>query len=166
MAAMAFDASTLILLAKTELLDLFLDNFPSRSFISESVCAESTLKETFDALLITGRIKEKKIIVKPVKNRKMVEKISKDFKLHLGEAETLVLCIENNLQLVGTDDYNAMKACVVLQIAFISAIGILIKLQEKKALNKKEALLKLEKLCFFGRYSEEIIKEARINLEE
>jgi len=160
----AVDASTLILLAKTELLDLFLGSFPKKPFISAEVEKEATKKESFDALLIKERIKEKKILVRKVKSKKMAEKIAKDFRLHSGEAETLALCIENNWKLVGTDDYNAIKACIVLQIKYVSALSILIKLNKEKKLNKTEALLKLQNLVYFGRYSEEIISEVKNRL--
>ncbi len=160
----AVDASTLILLAKTELLDLFLENFPSKPFISAAVEREATRKESFDAVLIKHRIKEKKIAVKKVKSRQLVEKISKDFKLHLGEAETLAMCLENNWQLVGTDDLNAIKACIVLRIEYTSAIDILLKLNKEEKLGKEEAFLKLRKLAHFGRYADKIINEVKKNL--
>jgi predicted nucleic acid-binding protein len=160
----AVDASTLILLAKTELLDLFLESFPKKPFISVEVEKESTRKESFDALLIKERVKEKKILVRKVKSKKLVHKIERDFKLHQGEAETLALCIENKWNLIGTDDYNAIKACIVLKIKYTSAIGILLKLNKEKKLNEKEAILKLKRLDYFGRYSEEIIDEVKNRL--
>ena len=160
----AIDASTLILLAKTELLDLFLENFPPVPFISATVEQEATRKESFDALLIRERITEKKIAVKKVENQRLVKKIAGDFKLHFGEAETLALCLENSWRLVGTDDFNAIKACIVLQIEYTSAIDILSKLNKEKKLSKAEALSKLRKLAYFGRYGEEIIDDVKGNL--
>ncbi len=157
----AVDASTLILMAKTELLDLFLDNSGLKVFISGAVEKESTAKECFDALLIERRIIEKKIFVRKVKNRRMVERIGKDFRLHSGEAETIVLCVENGFRLIGTDDFNAMKACVVLNVPFTSAIEILLKLNQKSILAKGDALAKLERLEYYGRYSGEIIEDAK-----
>ena len=158
---LAVDASTLILLAKTELLDLFLEEFNGKPAISTGVEIESTKKGTFDAILIKERIQQQKIIVKAVKNKDFVEKISKDFRLHLGEAETIALCIENQFKAVATDDYNAIKACSILQINYISALGILLRLNEQKKLDKKEAMLKLNALKYFGRYSDEIINECK-----
>ncbi|MBI2598142.1 MAG: hypothetical protein HYW50_03015 [Candidatus Diapherotrites archaeon] len=158
------DASTLILLAKVGLLDLFLESLSKKPVISSTVLQEVTRKGSFDSLLIGERIKENKILSVQVKDNEFVEKIAKDFKLHLGEAETLALCLENNYDLVATDDYSAMKACVVLQIKYISAIGFLLKINKEKKLNKKEALLKLRQLSYFGRYSDEIIDEIKNNL--
>jgi len=160
----AVDASTLVLLAKSDLLDLFLESFPRKPFISPVVENKATRKGSFDALLIRERIKEKKIGIKRVVKQALVEKISKDFKLHLGEAETIVLCLENNWQLVGTDDFNAIKACMVLQVNYVSAMAILLKLNKEKRLDKKESLLKLEKLVLFGRYAGDIIADVRNKL--
>ncbi len=160
----ALDASTLILLAKVDLLDLFLESFPKKPFISTAVENEATRKGSFDALLIRERIKEKKIGVKKVNKKGLVEKIRRDFKLHLGEAETLALCLENNWRLVGTDDFNAIKASIVLQVKYVSAMAILLKLNKEKNLDKKEALLKLQKLVHFGRYADEIITGVRNQL--
>lgn len=149
------DASTLILLAKTELLDLFLESFP-KAVISEAVEAEATRKQTFDALLIAERIKKKKIVVKKAKRKAVVEKIQKSFGLHYGEAETLALCLENNWKLVGTDDHSAIKACLVLKIKYVTSLGVLLKLCDAGKLTKEESLLKLKLLKEHGRYSEEV----------
>ncbi|MFH1586751.1 MAG: hypothetical protein ABID38_02765 [Candidatus Diapherotrites archaeon] len=156
----AVDASTLILTAKTELLDLFLQS-TKQAIISEEVEKEATKKESFDAILIRQRIKEKKISVKKAKGKKRVEKLAKDFKMHRGEAETLVLCLENNCRGIATDDYNAMKACTVLEIKYISTMAILINLVKKKKLNREEAMGKLDLLVKYGRYSKEIIDDAK-----
>jgi len=157
----AIDASTLILLSKVELLDTFLDSVGMGVFISKRDEREATVKESFDAKLIESRIKEGKILVKGIKNRGLVRRIEKDFGLHAGEAETIALCIENGFKLIVTDDYRAMKACAILKIPFVSAIGILVKLYKKNELNRREALAALEGLYHYGRYSEEIIKEVK-----
>jgi len=154
------DASTLILTAKTELLDIFLQS-PNKAIISTEVEKEATKKESFDAILIKQRIKENKITVKKVKAKKQVEKISKDFKLQKGEAETIILCIENKCKGIATDDYSAMKACSVLEIKYTSTLAILINAVKKKKLSKEEANIKLEQLERYGRYSKEIIEETK-----
>ena len=59
---MVFDASTLILLAKIELLREIADEV--KVTIPEKVKVECLLKKSMDALLISTLIKEKKIEVK------------------------------------------------------------------------------------------------------
>lgn len=160
------DASTLILAAKTDLLDLFIEASHEKLVISIEVEKEATRKQTFDALLIKQRIEEKKIHVKKVKGQSMVRRMVSDFNMHRGEAETMVLCIENNGKYVATDDYNAMKACSVLNIGYITSLGILRQLYKHKKLGKEQALLKLEVLARYGRFSDEIINDFRKRLEE
>ena len=154
------DASPLILTAKTELLDIFLQS-KEKAIISEEVEKEATKKDSFDAILIKQRIKEKKITVKKVKGKKQVEKIAKDFKLQKGEAETIILCIENKCKGIATDDYNAMKACTVVGIKYISTLATLVNLAKKRKLSKEEAILKIEQLAKYGRYSKEIIDDVK-----
>jgi|SRR3989344_4776085 len=159
------DASTLILAAKTELLDLLIEASKEPLAISEEVEKESTRKNAFDALLIRQRIDEKKIAVKKAKDQAMVKRTMSDFNMHRGEAETIVLCIENKGKYVATDDYNAMKACSVLNIGYVTSFGILQQLYKNKKLGKEQALLKLEALARYGRFSDEILNDFRSRLE-
>lgn len=159
------DASTLILAAKAELLDLLIEASTEPLAISAEVEKEATRKNTFDALLIRQRIEEKKIMVKKVKDQAIVKRTMADFNMHKGEAETIALCIENKDKYVATDDYNAMKACSVLNIEYVTSLGILQQLYKHKKLGKEQALLKFEALARYGRFSEEIINDFRKRLE-
>ena len=159
------DASTLILAAKTGLLDLFIEASRERLAISAGVENEATRKNSLDALLIKQRIKEKKITVKKVKSKGMAKKIQHDFHMHQGEAETIALCIENKERAIATDDYNAMKACAVLNIEYVTILGILFRVYKDKKLTKNEAKLKLEALEKYGRYSKEIMEDFAKRLE-
>ena len=159
------DASTLILAAKTELLDLFIEASHEPLAISPEVEKEATQKKTFDALLIRQRIDEKRLTVKNVKGKATVKKIMVDFSLHKGEAETIALCMENSGKAIATDDYNAMKACSVLNIEYATSLGILLKLYKDKKLGKEDAKLKLDGLARYGRFSREIIDDFTQRLE-
>jgi predicted transcriptional regulator len=57
-------------------------------------------------------------------------------------------------------DRNAIRACKILKIDFVTAIAFLIRGFEKGLIDRDEALAKLDKLGFIGRYSKEIIKDA------
>ncbi len=159
------DASTLILAAKAELLDLFIEASHEPLAISKEVEKEATRKKAFDALLIRQRIDDKKLAVKKVKNKATVRKIMADFRLHKGEAETIALCMENNGKAIATDDYNAMKACSVLNMQYITSLGILLKLYKNDMLSGEDTELKLEGLARYGRFSDEIINDFRKRLE-
>ena len=53
-----FDSSTLILLAKCELFDIFIKSYGKHVIIPKTVQMECLEKKTFDALLIEKRIEE------------------------------------------------------------------------------------------------------------
>ena len=161
-----FDSSTLILLAKKELLDLFLDDFEGSVSIPKAVQVENCVNRRFDALLIEKRIEEKKITVYDAEEKKdQLKKLIDNFKLGLGEAEALLLCIDKGFEIVATDDKNAINACKVLRIKFTTAINILLRLYERELIERDKALMKLDNLRAVGRYKEEIIEDAKRRVE-
>ncbi len=159
-----FDSSTLILLAKVELLDTFLLDYKEKIMIPKAVEEESTIKETFDGLLIKKRIEERKIEIKDVDKIK-VEQVKKDFRLGKGEAEAIILA-EQKFCLLATDDRNAIIACKIKNIQFTTAIDFTLRAYEKKKITKEEAIKKIELLGKYGRYKEEIITNAKQRVGE
>ena len=163
---LVFDASTLILLAKAELLDPFLAGVYLAVVIPgevEKECCGS--KKTLDALMIQKALDELRIKVIGVKNRKLVAKLQGDFSLGKGEAEAVALALNEKAQLLAIDDKNGINACKLLGIPFTTAVGILIRSWEKKLLESTDALAKLELLAKYGRYKNSIIEDARLRLE-
>lgn len=155
-----FDASTLILLAKIDLLELFISNFKRKVLVPESVASEVSQVEYEDSPIIRKLLEDKKITVLKVKNKKQVDKLTVDFNIDQGEAEAISLAIQENIHFIATDDRNAIRACKMLKIEFITAIAILIRAFEKQLIDKNEALLKLQRLVYIGRYSKAIIADA------
>ena len=154
-----FDSSTLILLAKIEILDLLLNDYHGEITIPESVEKECTVKDTFDGLLIKKRISERKIKIKAAE-MKETERLMADFNLDIGEGESIMLALRNNCSLA-TDDRNAMRACKLLKVQFITAVDILIRAHEKKLLVQESAMIKLGELAKHGRYKKSIIADAK-----
>src|SRR5208337_2295110 len=77
-----FDASTLILIAKAELLDLFLANVSLPVAVPGEVereCCGS--KKTLDAVIIQRALDESRIKTVVVRNRRLVAKLQADFSL-------------------------------------------------------------------------------------
>ena len=123
-----FDASTLILIAKAELLDSFLTDIELEAAIPMEVKKEcGGVKKSLDALLIQKALDESRLNVIAVKNRKLVLKLQGDFSLGKGEAETIVLALTEKAEVLGIDDKNGINACKLLGIAFTTAIGILVE---------------------------------------
>ncbi len=163
---LALDASTLILIAKVEVLDVFLDDVKVKVVIPAEVEKECcAVKKSFDALMIQKAVQESKIKVMEVKNKKLVAKLRGDFGLGRGEAEAIALALEERAQILGIDDKNGINACKLLSIPFTTAIGILIRLREKRVLTAGEALTKLTALGRHGRYKQSILDDARQRLE-
>ena len=158
---LAFDASTLILLAKIDMLDLFVSDFGGKILIPERVREEVCIPGKEETPLIMELIKDGKIKVSAVKNKKLVEKLMDDFHIDSGESEAIALALQEKASLVATDDRNAIRACKFLKMEFTTAIAILIRACEKKLVDKDEALAKLQKLWSIARYSRPIIDDAR-----
>jgi predicted nucleic acid-binding protein len=161
-----FDASTLILIAKAELLDLFLGHSDVPVAIPGEVrkeCCEP--RKTLDALVIQKAVEESGIKVIAVRNRRRVARLQADFSLGKGEAEAIALALHEKAQLLGIDDKNGINACKVLSIPFTTAVGILVRSLEKGLLESAAALEKLELLAKYGRYKDSILEDARGRLE-
>src|SRR6266436_6549364 len=146
-----FDASTLILIAKTETLDPFLSGVELEVAIPLEVEKECcSVKKSLDALMIRKALDESRIRVIAVKNRKLVTKVQEDFGLGRGEAETIVLALAEKARVLGIDDKNGISACKLLGVAFTTAIGILVRSREKSLLDRRAALAALRALAKYG----------------
>ena len=153
-----FDTSTLVLLAKVELLDAFLADYRGKVVIPQEVEEEATAKKTFDGLLIGKRIEEGKIEI-VLAQRDIAELLMRDFNIGLGEAEAVAIAKEKGT-LLATDDKNAIKACKVLKISIATAIDFVLRSSEKRLISKEAALAKIGLLALHGRYSRKIISDA------
>ena len=163
---MVVDASTLILLAKAELLEKFLEQIAQEVVIPKEVERESCrVKKSFDALIIQRAISEKKIAVKAIKDRNLVAQLQRDFALALGEAEAIALAIARRARLVAIDDKSGINACKLLRVAFTTALAILVRMHEKGLIDRETATAKLGALERYGRYKADIVADARSRLE-
>lgn len=159
---MVFDASTLILLAKIELLREITEEV--KVIIPEKVKGECLLKEGMDAILISTLIKEKKIEVKKTGDPEAIKKIQRDFKIGAGEAEALWLARRLKCP-IAVDDGPTIKACKVFGQGFATAIHFLLNLTSSNRLELPVAMAKLEKLSIYGRYNRKIIEDATKRLQ-
>jgi predicted nucleic acid-binding protein len=157
-----FDASTLILLAKIELLREVTREV--KVIIPEKVKAECLLKEGIDAILISTLIREKKIEVRRAGDAETIKKIRRDFRIEAGEAEAIWLAKKLNCP-IAVDDGPAIKACKVIGQRFTTVIHFLLNLASRGRLEMPMAVAKLEKLSYYGRYSKKIIEDATKHLK-
>ncbi len=148
-----FDASTLILLSKIDLLQTVFDKY--KGAIPETVKKEVEYKDGIDTRAIMQQTKEGRLDLKKDPDSKEVDKLCKDFPLGKGEAAVITIAKQNNWALA-TDDGLAIKVCKIFNIRFITAIHFLIEVGLKEYI----ALAKLELLKKYGRYSAGIIEDA------
>ena len=153
------DASTLILLAKSDLLALLAEK--TRIVIPPEVQREALArKNLYDARMIEEMLRRRKIQVAKYHHPLRRKQIQVDFGLEVGEAAALLLAKEKDEPL-GTDDGPAIKAAKIMGIPFFTAVHVLLELYEKRRVNQEEALAKLERLQKVGRYSAQILEDAR-----
>jgi predicted nucleic acid-binding protein len=163
---LVFDASTLILISKAEMLDSFLHNVGIDVAIPVAVEKECCdVKKSLDALMIRKALSEARIKAIAVRDRKLVARVRSDFGIGVGEAEAIVLALKAKARVLGIDDKSGINACKLLGIAFTTAIGVLVRRREKRLLTTNEALAKLEGLARHGRYKSSILEDARRQLE-
>jgi len=162
-----FDSSTLILIAKIELLDLFLSEIGMEVAIPRAVEEECCGgKKTLDALMIQKKVDESRITVRSVKNRKLVLKLEADFSMGRGESEAIALALQEKARLLGIDDKRGINACKLTGVPFTTAIAILLRSREKGLVAKDDALARLASLARYGRYKGSILEDAKRRLEE
>lgn len=163
------DSSLLILLSKLEMLDLLIEAFDNviipQAVYSEAVTLGKILKK-MDAFLIEKQVKEKKINLKQIKDKAEKENLIKNFNLHDGEAEAIVLYIEEKADLLGTDDYKTLKVCKILEIKYFTTLLFIIRCFSNKKLSKESTLLKFENLKEIGWYKENIIIDFMNKIEK
>jgi predicted nucleic acid-binding protein len=155
------DASTLILLAKIEMLEIFLTDLEGKVGIPEKVKEEVFQGSKSEGPLIAKLIRDRKIEVLKPKDKKLALRLMEDFNIDEGEAEVLTLAIQKPASLVATDDKNAIRACKIMKLNFTTAIAVLIRACEKGLIQTDEAFAKLTKLQSFARYSKTIIETAK-----
>ncbi len=159
------DASSLILLAKLNMLDNIIKHSKHKLAIPEQVYEECTIKKgSFDAQIIAERVDKKLIEKRSILDKKFCNKLALDFNLGMGEAEAICLCMDLKSGII-TDDKKAINACRVLKIEFATVPKILVQFYKNKILAKDEAVLTAGKLKEMGRYSEDIFNKLKEDLK-
>lgn len=161
------DASTLILLQKIMLLDKLVKNF---SFIiPNEVYDEAVAKgkkiESKDAYLIESKVNKSLINVKKIKDKKKFNHIIKEFGLGKGEAEAVVLFLQERADVLAVDDHKAINVCRIYQIPFMTALTFAVSSYNNNTLNRDESKKMIERLGIYGRYKDEMIYRALSYLE-
>lgn len=151
-----FDSSTIILLAKIDLLREVTREV--HASIPDRVRQEVLAKPTPDAELARILMQEGKLeVIQGGKEATL--KLGGDFRLHAGEAEALALAIALAAPLA-VDDGPTIKACKVVGRPFLTAVHFLIHLAGTNRIGRELAMEKLNRLSGYGRYKGRIIEDA------
>ena len=163
MSSLILDASTLILMAKLDLLEILIGQ--SSVDIPEAVKREATIKpELDDARVIQRLIDEARIIVVKKQELSLIRTLETDFRLGEGEAQAIALAKSKNT-LLGVDDRLAIKTCKILGVPFVTALAFIVRFHEKKILTQKQVLTKLEKLKQYGWYQKELLNKVADDIQ-
>lgn len=156
-----FDSSTLILLAKISLLRSITQKV--KCIITDTVENECVRKDAYDSKVIKELINEgllKNVNTKPGG----LSKIKNDFNIQDGEASSLVIAIKEKY-ILATDDGPTIKACVILDVDFATAIHFVVRSYKNGLIDKKSALEKIFGLEKYGRYKPQMIEDAKQKIE-
>lgn len=155
-----FDASTLILLAKAQLLVPFLRLI--RGVMPLEVQKEVLAKpQADDTVAIMEMVQQGNLMV--VESRRTAVEMRLPFGLDAGEAAALGVAKVHGWSLA-TDDGPGIRAAKVLGVPFLTSIHALVALKESGEIDMDLAMAKLDVLQKWGRYRVEILESARARL--
>jgi len=151
------DASSLILLTKTGVLSILCETASMMipASVEREVCGPAAMKKHADAVIVSGLIESGKIQVESVRLRRRLH-----VSLGRGEREAILLFLQEDADLILTDDGRAIRACRMLKIPFSASPRIVLDLQQAGRMSRKDARRALEKLSVLGRYSIDVIAAA------
>lgn len=144
----------LIHLAKITLLEKSCEYFKHVA-IPQEVYKEILLgkeKGYVDVKLIEELAKIKKIVIKQLRNKKLLKK-AKEFNIQRGEAGAVALYWQEKADYLATDDDNVRKKSMLLNIRIIGTPAIILKLYNEKMIEKEkfmESLIELRKIGWFS----------------
>ena len=137
------NSSSLIFLAKLDIFNLAKNVFP-KIIIPKKVIQELFEKDSPENELIRREL-NKFLFENEVIN-------IKELSLGEGEKEAISLCLEKKINLFLSDDKKARNYAKSLGLDVIGVLGILLYNLRERKVNKKEFLIKLNKLVDIGYY--------------
>ena len=158
---LVIDACSVILLAKATVLEEF--SKWKKIVITIGVyneVLEGKSKRLIDALLLERLVEEKKIPIKNYTKKEMIQKITGDFGLGVGEAESIALALENKEKTVLTDNKQGRKAAKVYGLKLLGSVEVVMSLYKKKRTSKEKTISALRALKEKGWFQDYLIEEA------
>jgi len=158
------DSSTLILLAKTGILEAFLEK--NQLTIPEKVYEESVVRGKkrglIDSYLIGSFVNKSRIKIKKA-DEKSKDTIEKLFGIRGGENETVALATRGDLIL--TDDKKCINVCKTLKLDFAISADVVVVLYKKGRISKEKMIIAFNRLERISRLKKELIDKRRRECE-
>lgn len=117
-----------------------------------------------DVKITKNLINKKKVIIKKIKNKKLLEK-AYEFNIQDGEAECVALYWQEKADYLATDDDNVRNKSLILNINVIGTPVIILKLYKEKIINKEKAILSIKELRKIGWFSNAIIDKILMEIK-
>lgn len=157
------DSMVLIHLAKITLLEKSCDFF-RKVLIPDRVYQEimkGKEKGHDDAILVEEMVKNKKIEIKSVKEKKLLEKAN-EFNIQRGEAEAVALFWQERADYLATDDDNVRKKALLLNLKIIGTPSIIMNLYKKDKITKEKYLSSVNELKKIGWFGNQVIDKMKM----
>ncbi|MBI2580428.1 hypothetical protein HYV85_01330 [Candidatus Woesearchaeota archaeon] len=151
------DATSLILLAKVGLLEMFVvrNNVVMPPKVYDEV-AKGKDKGRLDAFLVERLAAEKTLSIS-LADKETKAKIEKLFNIRGGELEVLAVSLAGS-KTVLTDDKKCLAAAKALKLNFITSLDVVVALYRRGVVSKERAIEAIESLEEYGWYSKDVIK--------
>lgn len=152
------DAMVVIHLAKITLLEkscqYFKDVIISQRVYDEILAGEK--RGHSEVKVITSLIEAKKMIVKLVTKKSLIEK-AEQFNIQRGEGEAVALYWQEKADYLATDDDNVRKKSTILEIKVIGTPAIILHLYKQRLITKEKFEESISELRKIGWFSDAII---------
>lgn len=151
------DATSLILLAKANLLEVFVrrNKVVIPKLVYEEV-GKGKDKGREDIILVEKLIAKNQLSVVSVNNT-IKDKIANILNLKGGEQEVIAIASEKGHTII-TDDKKCINAAKALDIGFVTSLDVVVALYKKGAISKEKATNSIYILEEYGWYSRDLIK--------
>src|SRR3989344_3650252 len=154
------DASSLILLSRASVLELFVSrNDIIMPIVVYNEVVKGKEKGREDSMLVEKLVQENKLKLKtPRKSTKV--KIQKLFNIKAGELEVISLAYKTKHNVL-SDDKKCLNVAKILGISFMISLDVIMAMHKKNIISKGKVLLCIDKLEEYGWYSKDLIKHYR-----
>ena len=162
------DSMVLINLAKTTILETSCDYF-KRVLIKEGVFQETVIagkkKEMEDAILIEKLVKNNKIEVKKIRDKRLLNIIN-EFNIYGGEAESLAAYLQEKADFLISDDHNLRKKKELVKANIIGSLSVILKLRQAKKIDKNKFIGAVNKMREIGWFSNAVLDKVLLDGEK